>query len=245
MSAAESALPALGFRFIGVTTSGEGRRNHRVWLDTHSGIPLELHVTLTGAGAEPSEVWSELSPATKRMRVGAHEVEVLGDAALAMHIVLNVAHHGRANPKTMADLERALTFIPRPVWSEATRLAERMKASAAFAAGLRLLAPGALFARELGIDAPPTIEIALRAESAPPLAQGLVWLRGLPSNRARLMFALRALFPPPEFMRFWSPRARSGRLGLVGAYLGRPLWIVARFPRAFIAWRQARKVAAR
>jgi hypothetical protein len=53
------------------------------------------------------------------------------------------------------------------------------------------------------------------------------------------------LVPPATFMRKWSRLARRGRIGLLLAYLWRPLWLVGRTPRAMAQWRQARRAAGR
>ena len=85
-----------------------------------------------------------------------------------------------------------------------------MDALPAFAAGLRLDPRGDALLRELEVDARPTPHVALRAETAPPLAQGLGWLAELPTIRARIAFVVRSVFPPPDFMRVWAPSARRG-----------------------------------
>jgi hypothetical protein len=38
--------------------------------------------------------------------------------------------------------------------------------------------------------------------------------------------------PRPDYMRWWSPLARSGKLGLAGAYLWRTIWIIGQAPTA-------------
>ncbi len=48
------------------------------------------------------------------------------------------------------------------------------------------------------------------------------------------------LFPRPEFMRWWSPLARRGRLGLVLSYPRRWLWLALQAPRGLWAVRRAR-----
>ena len=44
-----------------------------------------------------------------------------------------------------------------------------------------------------------------------------------------------------EYMRWWSPMARRGRLGLSIAYLWRPFWACAQAARAVPALRRARR----
>jgi hypothetical protein len=60
---------------------------------------------------------------------------------------------------------------------------------------------------------------------------------------------LRALIPSPRYIRNWStarmrawPRPlRRGGLGLIVAYLWRPIWILLRLPKAIGAVRGARR----
>ena len=241
----EAALPGLGFRFIGVTVADASRRRRRAWVHEQTRVPLELHTSITGIGATPDVVWAMLSRETEVGSIGPGSVEVLNRAATALHIVLNVAHHGRANLKTMEDLQRALDRVSLQTWKPAAELGRRVDALPAFAAGLRLDPRGYVMLGELGVDVPLTPQVALRAETAPPLAQGLGWLAELPTRRARVRFVVRSVFPPRDFMRVWAPSARRGGVWLAAAYCWRPFWMTMRLPRAIRAWRLARRAAAR
>ena len=57
--------------------------------------------------------------------------------------------------------------------------------------------------------------------------------------------SLHKLFPPAAHVRAWSPLARSGRLGLAAAYVGRPFWVLARAAPASIAVWRAHRTATR
>jgi hypothetical protein len=242
--AVEVTLPDLGFQYLGVTVADESRRRRRVWVHEQTGIPLELHTSVTGMDASPDVVWSVLSRETDIEGIGPCSVETLNRTATALHVALNVAHHGRANAKTMADLERALAIVEPATWRAAAALAERVDALPAFVAGLRLDPVGEALLRTLDVDARPTPHVSLRAETAPPLAQGIGWLAELPTTRARVGFVARSLFPPPDFMRVWAPSARRGAVWLAAAYCWRPFWMVARLPGAISAWRRARRTGA-
>ena len=53
------------------------------------------------------------------------------------------------------------------------------------------------------------------------------------------------LFPQPEYMRWWSPLARRGKLGLTIAYIWRPLWAIGQVPGALrTIWKVRRAVSA-
>ena len=108
LDAVEAALPDLGFRYLGVTVADGSRRRRRAWVHEQTGIPVELHTSITGMEATPDVVWAVLVRETEVETIGPCTAEVLNRPATALHIALNVAHHGRANAKTMADLARAL-----------------------------------------------------------------------------------------------------------------------------------------
>jgi hypothetical protein len=245
IDAIEAVLPDLGFRYVGVTVAGPGRPRRRAWVHEQTGVPLELHTSITGINAPPEAVWVVLSQETEAEAIGPYVLEILNRAATTLHLALNVAHHGRADRKTMADLARGLSRISPATWRSAAALAEQLDAVPAFAAGLRLDERGTALLHELGVDARPTPEVALRAESAPPLAQGLEWLAMLPTSTARVRFVVRSVFPPRDFMRLWAPTARRGTPWLVAAYCWRPFWMAARLPGAMRAWRRARRAAVR
>ena len=240
----DGALADLGFRYLGVTVADPGRRRRRAWIHDQTGIPLEVHSSITGTEAPPEVVWAVLSRETELEAIGPCSVEVLNRPATALHIALNVAHHGRANPKTMQDLERSLARVSTETWRAAAVLATRVDALSAFATGLRLDPRGDVLLHELDIDALPTPPVALRAETAPPLAQGLAWFAELPTTRARIAFVTRSVFPPADFMRVWAPTARRGRVWMAAAYCWRPFWMALRLPAAIRAWRKARRLAA-
>lgn len=239
----EGVLPELGFRFLGVDRLGAGRNADRLWMHESTGFVLELHTTIVGIGAAPTSVWETLSAATETMDIDGHPVEILDDVARAFHVAINVAHHGRLDARTLADLDRALTVISQETWRNAADLARRLDALAAFSTGLRLNPRGALLVQSLGIAAPIDPMIALRAETAPPLAPGIVWFTQLPSAKARAAYLLRVLMPPPVTMRLRSPRARRNCFWLILAYAGRPFWIVAHLRPAIRAWRRAHQTS--
>jgi hypothetical protein len=56
--------------------------------------------------------------------------------------------------------------------------------------------------------------------------------------RRKLVIAASDIFPRPDYMRWWSPLARRGKLGLAGAYLWRIIWIIGQVPGAIhTLWR--------
>jgi hypothetical protein len=182
-----------------------------------------------------------LSERTTTETLEGTPIEVPRTDVRLLLLALHAAQHGEREPQPLRDLARALEIGTPGEWRDAASLAEQLQAQAAFAAGLGLLEPGRRLREELQLATVATIESALRATTAPALTLGLAWLVRLPGLRARLRFIVHKAFPSPGFMRTWSPLARRGRLGLGAAYLGRPLWLLARAGPAVRAWQRARK----
>jgi hypothetical protein len=152
---------------------------------------------------------------------------------------MHAAKH-RVEPTPLRDLHLALEREPFERWREAAALAERLDGMPAFASGLRLTPVGADIARRLGVAQTSSLKTALR-ESDVPLAEALGDLARAPGVGAKLRLAARELVPTPAFMRWWSPLARRGRLGLALAYAVRPLALLVRLPRAlWVIWRAHR-----
>jgi glycosyltransferase involved in cell wall biosynthesis len=73
-----------------------------------------------------------------------------------------------------------------------------------------------------------------------PIALGVehfVQTRGL---RAKAALLAREVAPTPAFMRWWTPLARRGKLGLALSYPWRVVWFLEHLLPALRAWRQAR-----
>jgi Uncharacterised nucleotidyltransferase len=207
------------------------------------GISIDLHHTLVGVGASESELWDALVKDSEPLTVGKRPVDIPGEPSRALIVALEAAKAGPSDPKGLANLNRALTLLPERVWRDAARLARRLRAETAFAAGLRLRPDGRVLAERLGLSAELDVETALRAMAAPPTAFGfqhLVETRGL---RSKLVFMAREVVPSQVFMRSRFAIARRGPLGLLLAYLWRPLWLVIHAGEGLAAWRRARKEA--
>jgi hypothetical protein len=204
---------------------------------------VDLHCSIWGIGAEPAKVWEVLSARTVPMEVGGREVRVLAPAPRALHLGLHAAQHSAEAGKTRWDLELAIAQLPEEVWAEAARIAVELDATPAFAIGLAVTPEGVALAERLGIDGARSAE-ALLALAPVPMAQGFNQLAKAPGLRAKLALVAEELFPTPSFMRWWSPLARRGRLGLAAAYLWRPVWLLLRAGPGFLTWRRARKAEA-
>lgn len=237
LPAAQAVLKELGFRDE-ISPLGHPRLESHEWV--RGGDRVDLHTTLIGMGALPPVVWSTLSAMTLRQWVAGVEARVLDPTALALHVVLHAAQHGPGDSKPTEDLARAIAAVPRDRWSEVAALAHRLQATDAFAVGLGLLQEGRELARGLQLPPARSADASLRLDNVP-LALAFEHLATTRGTRARMSLMLRELFPTPSFMRWWSPRARRGRRGLVLAYCWRPVWLLIKAGPGFLAWRRARR----
>jgi hypothetical protein len=216
--------------------SGEGYP----WWRPRDEASVDLHLTLFGVGAGFDAIWEAFSRGAVRGRVGGAGVPMPSFEARLLHVALHaVQHGGDASPKAMTDLERALEMAPVETWEGAHQMALELDAAATFAAGLRLTAAGRELAAALGAEAGDSGAARLRMAKVP-LAEGFAELAAAPGARAKLVLLARELFPTPAFMRWWTPLARRGRLGLALSYPWRWLWLASRALPGYRAWRRER-----
>jgi hypothetical protein len=204
---------------------GDPELHARSWVRPRDAAIVELHHTLVGVEVPATELWKVLSAATEPMTLRGASVEVLTEPARALHVALHAAQHGKDWTQPMEDLRRAVERVPEEEWRKATALAERLQASEALAAGLRLRPCGSALAERLGLGNVTSPEVALRAVGAPPGAKALERFTRAAGLRARVTMLVRKTFPSPNFIKAWSPLARRSRLGLAAAYAWRPLWL--------------------
>jgi hypothetical protein len=238
--AAELVMGALGFakRLDDADTPGWRQAAHH-WTRGRDGANVDLHRTLMGVGVADQELWRALGEETEAMAVSGTDMLVLSAPARALHLALHAAQHGVRGGKHLRDLERGLELIEPELWAAAARLAERLRATPAFAGGLRLTEAGAAVAERLALPHERSVQEALLAGI--PVAGALGWndLARTAGIRARLRFVARKLVPTRRFMRAWSPLARRGPLGLAAAYVWRPIWLLRSAAPGFVAWRRA------
>ncbi len=200
---------------------------------------LDLHCAIHGLGADPEAIWRAFSAGAVSQSIGGATLQVPGRSALLLHVALHAAHHTEAKP--LEDLRRALVVADEEAWAAAWDLAEELAGCPVFATGLRRVPEGAELAARLGID--PDVRSPrhdIRHDGIP-TAEGIDELLspglGL-GERARMVG--RELFPRPEFMRWWLPLARRGRLGLLAGYAWRWIWLAWHAPRGLLAARRRR-----
>ena len=207
------------------------------WTRT-DGPGVDLHYTLFGIGADPDEVWATLSADAVTNSVAGTEVQMPSHPARLLHIALHAVQHGGEVPKPMMDLELALARAPRDGWLDACALADRLGAGDAFTAGLRLLPEGEQLADAIGATHATSPGTALRLNWVP-TAEGFKEISEASGLREKLGIVARELFPNRAFMRWWSPLARRGPIGLLLAYCWRPIWLAYRAIPGYLAWRRA------
>jgi hypothetical protein len=240
----EELLVRLGY----VRTLGDGdvpqpdRELHaETWRRARGSSSIDLHRTLNGARAPAEQSWRALAGSTERLRVGTIEVEIPNIPARALHVALHAAFHGALSGKPVEDLRRALDRGDEATWRTAAALARELDAVDAFAAGLGLLPQGRTMAEVLGLEAPRSVEVELKASADPPLAVSLEWLAQAPDGRARARLVRQLLLPSPAWVRQTHPFARRGRRALAMAYLVRLLRVPRYGVQAVVAWRRARR----
>ncbi len=206
----------------------------------HKEDNLDLHCTLHGLDADPDRIWSCFAGSAEVLAIGGAELRVPGRAALALHVGLHAAHH--AEGKALEDLRRAIAVAGEDVWREALELAGELEGTPTFASGLRLIPEGAELARRLEIDdSVRSTRHDIRFEQVP-TAEGIdALLQPGISIKQRALTVAGEFFPRPEFMRWWTPLARRGPLGLVLSYPWRWLRLLAQAPRGLLAVRRARR----
>ena len=207
-----------------------------------AGHNVDLHCTLWGLDCTAERAWQVLSSHATPMRIGGETVRVLAPPARAMHVALHAAQHGYDDGKPIADLELAVELLPEELWTEAVAVAAEVDALPGFATGLRLLPEGRELAERLGVGDKASVDALLRVAHVP-LAHGFEELATTPGLRAKLYILWSEIVPTTDFMRWWSPLARRGRLGLAASYLWRPVYLGLRAVPGLLAWRRARRLA--
>jgi Uncharacterised nucleotidyltransferase len=200
---------------------------------------VDLHCQLPGLDGDPDAIWGRLAASAKRLVIGGVELRVPDRDVVLLHVVLHAAQH--ANPvdgKPVEDLRRALARVEESQWSRALELARAYRGIPAFAAGLRLLPEGEDLARRLDLGEVRSIHHELRREDRVIAEKLYVLLYANAGIRRKLAIAAKDIFPRPDYMRWCSPLARRGKLGLAGAYLWRAIWVIGQAPGAIhTLWR--------
>jgi hypothetical protein len=205
---------------------------------SRGGAMVDLHCRLAGLAGDPDAIWDRLAVSAERQVIAGVELRVPDRDTVVLHVVLHAAQHAHLGEgKPLEDLRRALAVVEESRWSGILELAHAYRGVPAFAAGLQLLPVGRDLARRLGLSEVLSLQYTLQREGV--IAEqlyallfadaGIKWKLGLAASR---------IFPRPDYMRWWSPLARRGKLGLTGAYLWRTIWTIGQAPEAIhTLWR--------
>lgn len=249
LSAAERILARLGFDAdppFAMDHHFDPEDNHaHPWRRRRDGVVVDLHRTLAGALASPRRVWEVLEGETEPFPLGSVQASTLNELGLALVIALHAGNHGPRREGPLRDLARALDRLQRSTWAAAARLAERIDAEFAFAAGLRLLPRGGGVADDLGLPRHFPAETALHVTQSASMSLHLEALAVARGPKAKLRLMRLTLFPPVRMMRAWSTLANRGPVGLGAAYAKRVLRIPVAGVPALVSWRRARSHARR
>ena len=200
---------------------------------------VDLHYTLFGIGADPDDLWEVFSEGAVRESVGGRCIAMPSHAARLLHIALHAVQHGGVTQlKPMLDLKQALAKASKEAWLEAKALAQRLDAEETFAAGLQLTPEGRELSAEIGADRGNSVGGTLRLQHVP-MAEGIQAFVEAGGFHEKSSLLVRELFPNSSFMRWWTPLARRGRIGLSLAYVWRLIWLSARSVPAYRAWHRA------
>jgi hypothetical protein len=200
---------------------------------------VDLHCQLPGLAGDPDVFWARLAASAERQVIGGAQLRVPDREVVLMHVVLHAAHHAnQVDGMPLEDLRRALACVEESECSSALELARTHGGVPAFAAGLRLLPEGRDLASRLGLGEVRSLQHEVRREDNVIAEELYVLLSADVGIRRKLTVAASDVFPRPEYMRWWSPLARRGKLGLAAAYFWRAIWVSGQAPRAIrTVWR--------
>ncbi len=202
---------------------------------------VDLHCALHGLGGDMEAIWDALLAGADRQPIGGTELRIPGRPALLLHVALHASHHVEGKP--LEDLRRALARASHSQWQAALELADAFDGVQAFASGLRLVPEGLALARQLGVEQDRSVKYDLRREGVPTAEALHDLLGGGHSLREAIGTVGRELAPRPAFMRWWTPLARRGRIGLALSYPWRWIWLGQQLPRGLLAVLRARRRA--
>ncbi len=221
---AEEVLAHTGFRRRHRRAGEPGQASYASNWVRRDSERIDLHHTLSEAGAPAQLVWDRLEPHRTAFRLAGTSVTAFDPPACAVVVALHATHHGIDEPKPLEDLRRAVQSASLETWVEASSIAEAIGAEEAFAAGVRLDAAGARLADELGLVSRFSRSVQLRAGGRQDaFTLTIERLLHEPGVARKASYVWLHLFPPAERMRAAYPLARRGAVPLGLSYLWRPV----------------------
>jgi hypothetical protein len=203
---------------------------------------VDLHCQLPGLDGDPAAIWGRMAARAERQVIGGVELRVPDRDTALLHVVLHAAHHANlAEGKPIEDLRRALACVEESQWSSALELARVYRGLPALAAGLRLTLEGRALAHRLDLGDVRSLQHEIRREDNVIAEELYALLSADVGIRHKLAIAVSDIFPRPDYMRWWLPLARRGKLGLAGAYVFRAIWVIGQAPSAIHTLRRIRR----
>jgi Uncharacterised nucleotidyltransferase len=204
-----------------------------------SGGMVDLHCQLPGLDGNPNAIWSNLAARAERQVIAGVELRVPDRDMVLLHVVLHAAHHANlVDGKPLEDLRRALALVEESEWWSALNVARAYRGVPAFVAGLRLLPEGGDLVGRLDLGEVRSLRHEIRREDSVIAEELYALLSASVGIGRKLAIAARDVFPRPDYMRWWSPLARRGKLGLAVAYVWRAIWVIGQAPGAIhTLWR--------
>ncbi len=205
-------------------------------------VNIDLHRGLIGVKTSFERCWEVLRRQTVTFSLASYgDVLVLDEPARLMHLPLHAAQNGPADSKALDDLGRGLAKANFDAWREAAAVAERLDATEAFAAGLRLLPAGEVLAEALTLPRSVNVELYLRTRSAPSAALFFEKLAATAGLSAKIALIRRKLFPTAVYLGSQSTAGRVRAMALVRPWARRAISLATRLLPAFRSWNQARR----
>ena len=210
------------------------------WTRDHPVRVVDLHWRIPGIRLAPPEAWALLTVHTQPIEVAGAPGRSLDRAGIALLAALHAANARADAGRAATDLALATERFDGATWHAAARLAERLDATEAMAAGLRAVPRGRELAAGLALPRVRSRHLRLAAAGSAPGAHGLLRIAEARSARERIRAARAALLPAPELVRAQMPFARRGRGSLALAYARRAISRAVRLPAALRDIRRSR-----
>ncbi len=200
---------------------------------------VDLHSSFHGVG-DAERLWRECST-SETIRLFGEHVAVPPPSTRAVMLALHAGAHGPAKPRPLEDLSRALMRLTEDEWLLAFDVADRVRASDLFLAGLQITAPGAALCARVTSASVGDRRALISSRGDLSIADGLCRVIEAPTMRSRARLLAREIYPTRAFMELWSSRTSRHRGGVILARWLRLASIAAKMPEAL---RVLRRVSA-
>ncbi|HEV2813820.1 MAG TPA: nucleotidyltransferase family protein, partial [Solirubrobacteraceae bacterium] len=137
---------------------------------------VDLHWRIPGVRLDAAQAWAVLSARTQPFALADAPARSLDRTGIALLVALHAANPASGSGLAASDLALAIERFDRETWDAAARLADRLDAREAMAAGLGTAPGGPQLARALLLPQARSRKLRLSAARAAPGAHGLLRL---------------------------------------------------------------------